>query len=214
MVDTAPFVIGVAGGSCSGKTTFVQKILKLIGEESLTYLKHDSYYKSLSHLTYEEREKVNFDHPDALDTELFIQQVEGLLQGKVQQVPQYDFTQHNRKSIYTEVFPQPVIVLEGILLFVSPRLRELMDLRIFLDASSDIRLIRRMERDLQRRGRSQSSILRQHFDTVQPMYEEFVAPSKKYAHLILPSSENMTPTIDLLLTKIQTVLTSPTKSEL
>ena len=178
-------IIGIAGASGSGKTTIAQKIFDEIDSNSVL-IKHDSYYKDYNHLTFEERSKLNFDHPDSLDTELLIEHLISLKEGRSIEVPQYDFTTHSRKNTTTKVDPISVILVEGILIFADPKLRELMDIKIFIDTDLDVCLSRRIVRDVKKRGRSLDSVLNQYAETVKPMYHEFVEASKRYADIIIP----------------------------
>lgn len=181
-----PVLIGVAGGSGSGKTTVVRRIVDAIGADDVNVLHHDSYYRDAAHLPMEERMAINFDHPDSLETELLIGHLEALLDGRPVEVPVYDFGQHVRSPEPRTVEPRPVIILDGILILWDPRLRELMDLKIFVDADADVRLGRRLQRDMEERDRSAGSVLAQYMATVRPMHLEFVEPSKRYADVIIP----------------------------
>lgn len=181
-----PVVIGIAGGSGSGKTTLAQLILKRIGVEKIAYLPHDAYYKDLTSLPPNQRAMVNFDHPDSLDTELLVSHIQQLKQGKGIQLPVYDFKTHTRTSQTIYIEPQSVIIVEGILIFVDATLRNLLDMKIFVDTDADIRFIRRLTRDIEERGRSMESVIRQYLATVRPMHLEFVEPSKRYADIIIP----------------------------
>ena len=181
-----PVVIGVAGGTGSGKTTVANRILEQVGAEHIAYIPHDAYYKDLRHLPPEERAKVNFDHPDSLDTELMASHLRALRAGEAVQIPQYDFTTHTRAAETVKVAPAPIIIVEGILIFAEPELRELFDVRLYVDTAADIRLIRRLERDVQDRGRTFQAVIAQYLRTVRPMHLEFVEPSKRYADVIIP----------------------------
>ncbi len=181
-----PITIGIAGGSGSGKTTVARRILDRIGADRIAYLPHDSYYRDLSDLPREQRALINFDHPDSLDSELFIAHIQSLQRGEPVNVPVYDFaTDHRTDEIHT-VHPHRVILIEGILIFVEARLRELFDMRIFVDTDDDVRFIRRLQRDITERGRTMESVINQWMQTVRPMHLEFVEPSKRYAHVIIP----------------------------
>jgi uridine kinase len=181
-----PTIIGVAGGSGSGKTTVSMRILERVGAPPIAYIQHDSYYFDNSHLPPDERARMNYDHPDSLDTPLLIEHLRALRAGQGVDVPTYDFSTHSRRPKTVRVDPQPVILVEGILIFVEKELRELMDVRIFVDADSDLRFIRRLQRDVHERGRSQDSVVEQYLRTVRPMHLEFVEPSKRYADVIIP----------------------------
>ncbi|MFW6206213.1 MAG: uridine kinase [Gemmatimonadota bacterium] len=186
MREATPVLIGVAGGSGSGKTTVVRRIVEAIGPEDVVVLHHDSYYRDGSHLSLEERARINYDHPDSLETELLIGHLESLRAGRPAEVPVYDFARHVREPEPVRVDPRPVIILDGILILWDQRLRDLMDVKIFVDADADVRLGRRLRRDMEERGRSPASILTQYMATVRPMHLEFVEPSKRYADVILP----------------------------
>ncbi len=178
-------VIGIAGGSGSGKTTLTNQIAAHF-QESVTIIKHDDYYKAHDDLTYEERCRLNYDHPNAFDTELMIRHLKELRQGKAVECPIYDYTVHNRSKNTVIVNPAKVILVEGILIFEDPRLCELMDIRIFVDTDADLRIIRRIQRDVMERARSLDSVINQYLSTVKPMHEQFVEPSKKNANIIVP----------------------------
>lgn len=184
--EVTPVLIGVAGGSGSGKTTVVGRIVEAIGADDVVVLHHDSYYRDASHLSMEERARINYDHPDALETELLIEHLETLLDGRAVEVPVYDFALHVRRSETETVVPRPVIILDGILILWDSRLRDLMDVKLFVDADADVRLGRRLKRDMEERDRSPESVLSQYMATVRPMHLEFVEPSKRYADVILP----------------------------
>ena len=181
-----PLVIGIAGGSGSGKTTVSQAILTRAGAEHVAYIQHDSYYKDLRELPPAQRATTNFDHPNSLETELMVEHVRQLRDGKAVDVPSYDFTNHTRKKETLHIAPHPIVLVEGILLFTDPKMRELCDLKLFVDTDADIRFIRRLERDIKERGRTTDSVIKQYQATVRPMHLEFVEPSKRYADLIIP----------------------------
>ena len=178
-------VIGIAGGSGSGKTTLMNNIVSRFSED-ITVLSHDSYYRRHDDMTYEERCQLNYDEPAALETELMVKHLDLLRQGQAIDCPVYDFTVHNRSDEVTRIEPSRVIIVEGILIFENEALRDLMDIRIFVDTDADIRLCRRVKRDVNKRGRSLESVLQQYQQTVKPMYEKYVEPSKKYAHILVP----------------------------
>ena len=178
-------VIGIAGGSGSGKTTLMNNIVSRFSED-ITVLSHDSYYRRHDEMTYEERCQLNYDEPAALETELMVNHLDSLRNGKAIDCPVYDFTVHNRSDEVTRIEPSRVIIVEGILIFENEALRDLMDIRIFVDTDADIRLCRRVKRDVNKRGRSLESVLTQYQQTVKPMYEKYVEPSKKYAHILVP----------------------------
>ncbi len=181
-----PIVIGVAGGTGSGKTTVAHEILRRVGAEHVAYIPHDAYYRDLSHLPFEERVRVNFDHPDALETELLIEHLYALRAGQAVEIPVYDFTTHARTKETRRVGPAPVILVEGILVFTEPALRALLDVKLYVDTDADVRFIRRLRRDIEDRGRSVESVCEQYLSTVRPMHMEFVEPSKRYADVIIP----------------------------
>ena len=178
-------VIGIAGGSGSGKTTLLKNILETFGP-AITVISHDNYYKRHDELTYEERCKLNYDEPAALETELMVQQLDQLRNGQEILCPVYDFTIHNRSDETTLIKPERVIIVEGILIFENKQLRDLMDIKIFVDADADVRICRRIKRDVNKRGRSLESVISQYQDTVKPMHEKYVEPSKKYADIVVP----------------------------
>ena len=185
-----PLVIGVAGGSGSGKTTISRAIVDGIGEDLVTFIEHDAYYRDQSHLSPEARAKINYDHPDSLETELLVEHLRALLAGDIVEVPVYDFTVHSRKQETVRVESRPVILVEGILVLAEPELRALFDLRVFVDTAADVRLMRRLRRDIEERGRSLESVLRQYLATVRPMHLQFVEGSKRYADIIIPEGYN------------------------
>jgi len=189
--EDRPVIIGIAGGSGSGKTTIAEAVVAAVGSHRVALIQHDAYYRKLDHLEYEERTKVNYDHPDSLETELLVRHVEQLRNGRTIERPVYDFGAHTRSTQVVAVDPVPVIVLEGILVLVEAELRALMDLRIYIDTDGDLRVLRRLERDLVERGRTVESVLQQYLETVRPMHLQFVEPSKRYADIIFP--EGYTP---------------------
>lgn len=179
-------VIGVAGGSGSGKTTVAQNILSQVGSDKVTYISHDFYYKDAGHLPLAERQKLNCDHPDAIDNDLLIDHIKELKMGKPVEVPIYDFKTYLRSNKTQSMLPQRVILIDGILIFADPKLRELMDVKIFVDTDADLRFIRRLQRDIIERGRTPELVVTQYLSTVRPMHLEFVEPSKRYADVIVP----------------------------
>lgn len=200
-----PTVIGVAGGSGSGKTTVVRRIIESLGPDEVTLLDHDRYYRDRNDLRLEERAALNYDHPDALETDLLVTHVLELKAGRSIEVPSYDFTRHARLATTETVFPRRAIIVEGILVFVDAALRALMDIKVFVDTDADTRFIRRLRRDVADRGRTMDSVIEQYQDTVKPMHLEFVEPSKRYADLILPQGGHNPVAIDLLLRLIRGV---------
>lgn len=201
-----PIVIGVAGGTGSGKTTVAYQILKRVGAEHVAYIPHDAYYRDHSHLPPEERAKVNYDHPDALETELLIEHLKELRAGRAVEIPVYDFTTHTRKPETRRVEAAPVIMVEGILVFAERRLRELFDVKIYVDTDADVRFIRRLQRDIEERGRSVQSVCEQYLKTVRPMHLEFVEPSKRYADVIIPEGGFNEVAIEMVAARIRGLL--------
>lgn len=185
-----PLVIGVAGGSGSGKTTICASIVERIGPDRVALIAHDAYYRHRPELSYEERTRVNYDHPDSLETELLTSHVTDLAAGRPIHQPVYDFSRHLRRPETLVVEPRPVVLIEGILILVEPELRRVMDLQVFVDTDPDVRVLRRVERDMRERGRSFDSIVRQYLATVRPMHLQFVEPSKRYADVIIPEGYN------------------------
>ena len=179
-------VIGIAGGSGSGKTTLADTLVSYFGENEVSILRHDNYYKRNDDLTYEERAKLNYDHPDAFDTDLLCEHIRQLKSGRPIDMPVYDYSVHNRSEKTIRIQPNPVIILEGILILAEPRLVELMDFKIFVDTDADERILRRIIRDVNVRGRSLDSVIRQYRETVKPMHDQFVEPSKRKANIIIP----------------------------
>ena len=206
-----PIIIGVAGGTASGKTTVSKKILEMIGAEHLAYIEHDAYYRDLSHLPLEQRRAFNFDHPDALENELMITHLESLLQGQPVQVPVYDFATYVRTDRLKGIEPRPVILVAGILIFVDKKLREMMDIKIYVDAPADLRFIRRLRRDIAERNRSVNHVIEQYLETVRPMHLEFVEPSKRYADVIIPRGGRNIKAIQMVIAQIQRMLEEPIK---
>lgn len=193
-----PFLIGVAGGSGSGKTTVVNHIIERVGPENLVLIQHDSYYRDLEHLTFEERAKQNFDHPSSLETELLVRHVEALTNGYSVEVPIYDFKEHVRKEETQTLVPKPVILVDGILIFFEKALRDFMHLKLFVDTDSDVRLLRRLRRDILERKRSVESVLDQYERFVRVMHLEFVEPTKRYADIIIPHGGENHAALDVL----------------
>jgi len=199
-------IIGVAGGTGSGKTTVANRILERVGAEHIACIPHDAYYKDLHHLTLEERSNLNFDHPDALETSLMIEHLTLLRNGYPAEIPVYDFTRHARTDETIHVEPAPIVLVEGILIFAEPDLRRLFDVKLFIDTASDIRLIRRLQRDMQERGRTFESVIEQYMTTVRPMHQEFVEPSKRYADVIIPEGGFNEVAIDMVAARIRGLL--------
>lgn len=201
----APIIIGVAGGSGSGKTTVVRKIVENLGDDHVSVLEHDRYYRDHPELRLEERAALNYDHPGSLETDLLVRHVEALKAGKDVEVPVYDFARHARVTASTRVPPRTAIIVEGILIFADAPLRALMDVKVFVDADDDTRFIRRLQRDIAERGRTVDSVIDQYLNTVKPMHLEFVEPSKRYADVIVPQGGHNTVAIGMLLSLVRSL---------
>jgi uridine kinase len=201
-----PLVIGVAGGSGSGKTTVSNAILERVGRERIALLQHDAYYRDLAHLPLAERAQVNFDHPDSFDNDLYLAHIEALCAGQPVEMPTYDFATYVRLAQTITIMPQPVVLLEGILIFAEAALREKMDIKLFVDAESDMRFIRRLRRDIVSRGRTVESVIDQYLRSVRPMHLEFVEPSKRYADVIVPHGGRNAIAIDMVSARIERML--------
>jgi len=200
-----PIIIGIAGGTGSGKSTLADNIKKEFAH-NITMLSHDYYYKSHSDLPFEERTKLNYDHPDAFDTALLINHLERLKKGEVIYRPIYSFVEHNREKETVEVVPKKVILVDGILIFENKTLRDMMDIKIFVDTDADIRFIRRLVRDVRDRGRTLESVIDQYRTTVKPMHEQFVEPSKKYADIIVPEGGYNHVALNMIIEKIRSII--------
>lgn len=201
-----PVVIGIAGGSGSGKTTVLDQIIREFGSDPIAVLDHDAYYHDLSHLSPEKRARFNFDHPDALETELMREHLDQLIEGETIEKPVYDFRTHTRREKTETVEARPVIIIEGILVLAEAALEERMDIKIYVDAADDIRLMRRIRRDMQERGRAIEGILRQYERTVRPMHLEFVEPSKREADIIIPRGGHNHVATQMVMSRIQELL--------
>jgi uridine kinase len=201
-----PVAIGVAGGSGSGKTTVAQAILRAVGETRIAFLAQDSYYRDVVHGAQRELLDHNFDHPSALDTELLVEHLEALKSSRAVNVPLYDFVHHRRTGQTRRVEPQPVILVEGILLLAEPKLRQLLDVKVFVDTDADVRLVRRLRRDMEERGRAVDDVLRQYMRTVRPMHLEFVEPSKRWADVIVPEGGENRVALDLVIARLEQLL--------
>ena len=201
----APLVIGVAGGSGSGKTTVVRHIIESIGDGHVTVLEHDRYYRDRNDLRLEERAALNYEHPDSLETDLLVRHLHELRAGHGVEKPSYDFARHARQPLTVRVEPRKAIIVEGILIFTDAALRSLMDVKVFVDADDDTRFIRRLQRDIAERGRTVNSVIEQYLGTVKPMHLEFVEPSKRYADIIIPLGGHNAVAIDVLLTLIRSL---------
>ncbi|MEI6667154.1 MAG: uridine kinase [Acidobacteriota bacterium] len=204
-MGTRSVVIGVAGGSGSGKTTVVRRIVDSLGHDQVTVLQHDRYYRSRPELRLEERAALNYDHPDSLETDLMVTHLNQLREGRAVEVPTYDFARHTRMATTETTHPCRTIIAEGILIFADRALRDLLDVKVFVDADDDIRFIRRLTRDVAERGRTMESVVEQYQSTVKPMHLEFVEPSKRYADVIVPQGGHNTVAIDMLLTLIRSL---------
>lgn len=201
-----PIIIGVAGGTASGKSTVAEAILQRVGREHIAYIQHDSYYRDLSHLPLEERARMNFDHPDALETELLVEHLRQLQAGQPIEVPIYDFATYTRTERTRRIEPRRVVLVEGILIFVDKQLRDMMDIKLYVDTDADMRFIRRLQRDIRERGRTLESVIQQYLETVRPMHLEFVEPSKRYADIIIPSGGFNETAIEMIVARIQKLL--------
>jgi len=201
-----PLVIGVAGGSGSGKTTVAEMVLRRVGKQRIAYLPHDAYYRELTNLPPNQRAEVNFDHPDSLDSGLMRDQILALKEWKPVEMPVYDFTTHSRTNETIHVEPRRVILVEGILIYADPFLRPLFDVKIFVDTDSDIRFIRRLQRDISERGRTTENVINQYLKTVRPMHLDFVEPSKRYADIIIPEGGLNKVAMDMVIARIESLL--------
>lgn len=201
-----PVIIGVAGGSGSGKTTVVHEIIRDLGSEHVSVIQHDSYYYDRSEVPAAERVNINYDHPDALETALLIDHLQTLQRGHSVEVPSYDFANHARLGDTITVESREVVIVEGILILVDRELRDLMDIKVFVDTDADISFIRRLQRDMKERGRSLESVVQQYLRTVRPMHLEFVEPSKRHAHIIIPEGGHNTVAVDMLVTNIHSIV--------
>ena len=201
-----PLIIGVAGGTGSGKTTVANVILERVGRDRIAYLPHDAYYRDLRNLPPEQKKAINFDHPNSLESELMVEHILKLKRNESVDLPIYDFNTHSRTSRTIRIEPHPVIIVEGILIFSEPDLRDLFDVKIFVDTSADIRFIRRLQRDIAERGRTMENVIQQYLSTVRPMHLEFVEPSKRYAHVIIPEGGLNEVAMDMVIARIESLL--------
>ena len=195
--------IGIAGGTGSGKTTLADRLVDSFGRDEVSIIRHDNYYKRHDEMTYEERCKLNYAHPDAFDNDLLREHLLQLKEGKTVEVPVYDYTIHNRSNEVEKVVSAPVIVLEGILIFQEPMISELMDIKVFVDTDADVRILRRIQRDVEERGRSLQSVISQYLTTVKPMHEQFVEPSKRKADIIIPEGGENKVALDMLIQRVK-----------
>lgn len=201
-----PVIIGIAGGTGSGKTTVAQAIYDRVGRDRIEWISHDSYYRNFDGLSPEERARINFDHPDSLETELLTRHLDVLMKGSSVEVPVYDFATHSRKTDTQRAEPRKVIIVEGILVLAEPELRRRIDIKLFVDTPADIRFVRRLVRDIESRGRSLSSVVDQYMTTVRPMHEEFVEPSKRHADLIIPEGGENQVALDAIISRVEHLL--------
>lgn len=201
-----PIFIGITGGTGSGKSTIAKEIYRQFGEDCIAMIEQDSYYKDQSHLSIEDRVKTNYDHPNAFDNNLLVSHLESLLNGHSIQKPSYDFSIHNRVEDTTKVEPKEIVIVEGILILEDPRIRELLDIKIYVDTDADVRIIRRMVRDINERGRTIESVINQYLNVVKPMHNQFTEPTKKFADLIIPEGGHNKVAIDIIVAKIKEVL--------
>lgn len=203
-----PVIIAVAGGSASGKTTVTDKIVASFERDNVTVIKHDDYYKDQSNIPMEERIKVNYDHPFSLDNDLMFKQILKLLKGESVTKPTYDFENHTRSDKTETIYPTEILILEGILILEDDRIRDLCDIKLFVEADDDIRFIRRLSRDMESRGRTMDSVIKQYLTTVKPMHYAFVKPTKRYADVIIPNDKEHDVAVDLIITKIKSIISN------
>lgn len=208
MAARKPLVIGIAGGSGSGKTTVSNAILNKVGPDRIAYIPHDAYYKDLSGLPLATKSGVNFDHPNSLETELLIRHLSELIGGQPIDLPIYDFATYSRTDKVSKISPKPVVIVEGILIFSDPDLRPYFDIKLFVDTDADLRFIRRLKRDIGERSRTPESVIEQYLSTVRPMHLEFVEPSKRYADIIMPEGGHNTRALELVVARVQEMLSN------
>ena len=206
MTKPITFVLGICGGSGSGKTTIVKGLKEKFSADQISVINHDAYYQHRPKLSIKERRRINFDHPDSLETQLMVAHIKQLMLGKSVQIPVYDFVKHLRSSNTTEVHPCPILILDGILVLNDTKLREIMNLIVYVDVPSDLRFIRRLKRDIFERGRTIESVIRQYLSYVRPMHEKFVEPAKKHANIIIPGGGHNQNAVELLIKLIQNIL--------
>lgn len=205
-MSSSPLVIGVAGGSGSGKTTVVRRLVESVGDDHVTVLDHDRYYRDRLDLRLEDRAALNWDHPDSLETDLMVRHVAELRAGRAIEAPTYDFARYQRRVATDHMTPRRAVIVEGILVFTDPALRAQMDVKVFVDTDADTRFIRRLQRDVAERGRTMQSVIEQYLSTVKPMHLDFVEPSKRYADVILPQGGHNAVAIDMLLTLVRSLV--------
>ncbi|MCX7951149.1 MAG: uridine kinase [Clostridiales bacterium] len=201
-----PIIIGIEGGTGSGKSTVAQEIYSSLPEESISVIEQDNYYKDQSHLSFEERTKTNYDHPDAFDTALLLEHLKKLSMGESIDKPIYDFANHTRKKETVKVEPKDIVVLEGIMILVEPEIRNMLDIKIFVDTDADVRIIRRIKRDIKERGRTLDSVIDQYINVVRPMHLQFVEPTKRYADIIIPEGGYNKVAIDIMIAKVNEIV--------
>lgn len=201
-----PILIGICGGTGSGKSTVAKAIFESLPEKNISIIEQDAYYRDQTHLSLEERIKTNYDHPLAFDTDLLVEHMATLLQGKAIEKPNYNFSNHTRETFTTRIEPKDIIILEGIMILEEKRLRDLMDIKIFVDTDADVRIIRRIVRDIQERGRTLDSVINQYIHTVKPAHEQFIEPTKKFADLIIPEGGYNKVAIDIMVAKVRTIV--------
>lgn len=201
-----PILIGICGGTGSGKSTVAKAIFESLPEKNISIIEQDAYYRDQTELSFEERVKTNYDHPLAFDTDLLVQHMASLLKGEAIEKPNYDFSNHTREASTTHIEPKDIIILEGIMILEEKRLRDLMDIKIFVDTDADVRIIRRIVRDIQERGRTLDSVINQYLNTVKPAHEQFIEPTKKFADLIIPEGGYNKVAIDIMVAKVRTIV--------
>ncbi len=201
-----PIIIGIAGGTGSGKSTLANRLVDNFGEDEISIIRHDNYYKSQDHISYEERVGVNYDHPDAFESDLLCKHLYELKKGRSVQIPIYDFTKHTRSNETITINPAPVIIIEGILIFSERKLCNMMNIKVFVDTDADVRVLRRINRDVRKRGRTLESVISQYLTTVKPMHEQFVEPSKRKADIIIPEGGKNPVALEMLVQRIKSVL--------
>jgi uridine kinase len=201
-----PLLMGICGGTGSGKSTVAHEILRCLPEESIAIVEQDAYYKDQSHITFQERIKTNYDHPDAFDTSLLVKHLNSLLNGQAIEKPIYDFSIHNRVKETIRVEPRDIIILEGILILQEPEVRDLLDIKIYVDTDPDVRIIRRITRDIKERGRTYESVINQYLNVVRPMHLQFAEPSKRYADIIIPEGGFNRVAVDIIVAKVRSIL--------
>ncbi|MFA6956922.1 MAG: uridine kinase [Thermoanaerobaculia bacterium] len=205
-MTTSPVIIGIAGGTGSGKTTIARRVYEQIGRDRIEWISHDSYYRNFGDLPLEERHRVNYDHPDSLETTLMVEQLDQLLGGNPIEIPVYDFSTHLRSVHTRRVDPKPAVIVEGILVLAEPEIRKRIDIKLFVDTPADIRFLRRLRRDIESRGRTVESVIDQYLATVRPMHEEFVEPSKRFADLIIPEGGENRVALDAIISRVTEII--------